>query len=283
MDRHYIEKELGVSARSVRDSADEILNSLTHWESELGRSWIENALPPGSKSIAWVAILVDFDKCLRITDEIKRGNLLKRKLVAGFRVDKPPPTVDEARVGIRLVSSGAQVEYEPRFPAESKKPDFAAAFDNKQVAIEVTRLQVSAEDTEQQKRQTSLVGKCGSILAGGSLDIYLTEPIITQQIENLIPKETEDLVSVRGNTDYLERRISKTVYLAYGPTGSVRKDRANAPAPTNSERWRASIFVVEPATVRSISKRSWELYVLCPQLRFAGLTYDPMATRYQRS
>jgi len=261
VDWHYIEKKLGVSARSVGDSADEILNSLTHLESELGRSWIENALPLGSKSIAWVAILVDFDKCLRITDEIKRGNPLKRKLVAGFPVDKPPPAMDEARVGIRLVSSGAQVEYEPLFPTESKKPDFLATFDNKQVAIEVTRLQLSAEDTEQQKRQASLAGKCGSILAGGSLDIYLTEPIITQQIENLIPKETKNLVSVRGNTDYLERWISKTVYLVYDPTGSVRKDRANAPAPTKSERWGASIFVVEGDRSQHIKEK---LGILCP-------------------
>lgn len=124
MDWHYVEKELGVSARSVGDSAGKILNSLTRLESKLGRSWIENTLPPGSKTMAWVAILLDFDKCLRITDEIKRGNSLRRKLVSGFRVDKPPAAMDEARVDIRLVSSGAQLEYEPLFATESRKPDF---------------------------------------------------------------------------------------------------------------------------------------------------------------
>jgi len=92
--------------------------------------------------MTWVAMLVDFDKCLKITDEIKRGNSLKRKLVTGFRVDRSPPAMDEARVGIRLVSSGAQLEYEPLFLAESRKPDFVATFDKKQVAIEVTRLQL---------------------------------------------------------------------------------------------------------------------------------------------
>ena len=99
-------------------------------------------MPPGSKTMTWVAMLVDFDKCLKITDEIKRGNSLKRKLVTGFRVDRSPPAMDEARVGIRLVSSGAQLEYEPLFLAESRKPDFVATFDKKQVAIEVTRLQL---------------------------------------------------------------------------------------------------------------------------------------------
>ena len=142
MDWHYIEKELGVSARSVGDSADKIVSSLTRLESKLGRSWIENTLPPGSRTMTWVAMLVDFDKCLKITDEIKRGNSLKRKLVTGFRVDRSPPAMDEARVGIRLVSSGAQLEYEPLFLAESRKPDFVATFDKKQVAIEVTRLQL---------------------------------------------------------------------------------------------------------------------------------------------
>ncbi len=261
MDWHYIEKELGISARSVGDSADEILNSLTHLESKLGRSWIENTLPRGSKTMAWAAILVDFDKCLKITDEIKRGNSLKRKLVTGFRVDKPPAAMDEARVGIRLVSRGAQLEYEPLFPSESRKPDFLATFDKEQVAIEVTRLQLSAEDTEQQKRQASLACKCGSILAGGSLDIYLTEPIIKQQIENLIAKETQDLVSVRGNTDYFERRISKTVYLVYDPTGSVRKDRANAPVPTRNERWGVLVFVIEGDRSSYIKE---ELGIMCP-------------------
>lgn len=211
--------------------------------------------------MAWVAILVDFDKCLNIADEIKRGNSLKRKLVTGFRVDKPPAAMDEARVGIRLVSSGAQLEYEPMFAAESRKPDFLATFDGKQVAIEVTKLQLSAEDTEQQKRQASLAHKCGSILAGGSLDIYLTEPIVTEQIGNSTAKETQDLVSVRGNTDYLERRICETVYLAYDPTGSVRKDRANAPTPTKKETVGACIQDVKGDRSNHIKKK---LGVLSP-------------------
>lgn len=236
MDWNYIKRVLGVSVQSVEDSADEILNSLTHLESEVGRIWIENAFPSGSKSIAWVASLVELDKCLKIADVIKGGNVLKRKLLADFQSEETQSAMTEAQVAIRLVSGDAQVEYEPQLPGEPKKPDLLAVWDNKQVAFEVTRLALSAEDTEQwRERQASIANACGNILPGGSLDIYITEAKITQHMVNLILKVVQGLVSTARNTDYLEHRISETIYLAYDPTGSVRKDRANAPVPTKSK------------------------------------------------
>jgi len=246
MDWNYIERALGVSAQSVGGAADEILNSLTHLESELGRTWIENALPRGSKSIAWVSLLAEFDKCLKIADEIKRGNVLKRKLLARFHVAKPPAAMNEAHVAIRLVSSGAQVEYEPQLSGEPKKPDFLATWDTKRVAFEVTKLELSAEDTEQwHKRQALVANKCGSILPRGSLDIYITEVIITQKMVNLILQAAQDLALRCKNIDYLERRVSETIYLAYDRTGSVREDRANALIPTKKESVGAWIFHVK--------------------------------------
>ena len=225
---------MGVSIQSVGDAANEILNSFANLESEFGRTWIENAWPNVS-GIVLIAILVEFDKCLRIADVIERGNVLKRKLLAGFQSTETQRAMTEAQVAIRLVSSGAKVEYEPQIPKESKKPDLLAIWDNMQVAFEVTKLELSAENAEQwRKCQASMANACGNILEGGSLDIYITNTIITQDMVKLVLKAVKDLVCLDRSTDYFERQISETIYLAYDPTGSVRKDRTNAPAPTKS-------------------------------------------------
>lgn len=228
MDWQYIENVLGVSAQLAGDRADEILNSLAHLESKLGRRWIENVWP-NSSGIALVDMLIEFGKCLNITEKIQRGSLLKKKLLAGYHSAEAQHAMAEGHVAIRLVESGAQVVYEPEIPNEPKKPDFLSFWNRKQVSFEVTRLDLSAEDSEQQKRQHSLAEKCGNILPSGSLDIYITETEISPQTVDLIIESVQKLASARIEKEYLERQVSETVYLAYDPIGSVRKDRANAP------------------------------------------------------
>jgi hypothetical protein len=255
MDWDYIEKVLKVKAQSVGSAVNEILDSLTHLESELGRTWIEKASPNASGPIV-IASLVEFDKCLRITEVIEGGNVLKRKLFADFQSEENKRAMSEARVAIHLVSSRAKVKYEPQLPGEAKKPDLLAAWDDKQVAFEVTKLELSAQNVEQwQKRQTNIAKACSSIFKCGSLDIYITEIIITQQMEDLILKAIRDLVSTVKVTDYYEHQISETIYLVYDPTGSIRKDRTNAPTPTKDEKIGACIQDVKADRSGYIKKK----------------------------
>jgi hypothetical protein len=257
MDWQYIEKVLGVSPHLVGDRANEILTSVAHLEAELGRRWIENAWP-NSSGIAVADMLVEFSKCLKITEKIQRGSLLKKKLLAGYHSAEAQHAMAEAHVAIRLVESGAQVVYEPKIPNEPKRPDFLAFLDKKPASFEVTRLDLSAEDSEQQKRQHSLAEKCGNILPSGSLDIYITDTEISPQAVDLIIDSVHKLGSAGTDKKCLEQQVSDTVYLAYDPIGSVRKDHTNAPkitTPTESKAIGICIHDVEADRSRDIKKK----------------------------
>jgi len=253
MDWEYIESVLKVSAELKADRKIEILDSLKRLDDYFGKKWIENAFfsSPGNYGIE---VLVDFERCLRITDKITNGRKLKEKLMiainpGAFYIPVQVTDIDgkkqrqtdsghyniqnalaEAHVAARLIESGAIVEYEPPLTDESGKPDFVSTWNDKHIAFEVTRLQISAEDAEQwHNRQYEIADKCGEFLMCGSLDIYLTEPKISKETINLIIESVQEIATSLPKTKCIERFISDTIYCFYDPSGSVRQDRTNPP------------------------------------------------------
>lgn len=251
MDWQFIERVLKFNAEFAGERSDEVLNALEHLERELGLEWFERTrLFPPSKSL--MEQLVRFSKCLKVTDLVRNGDKLKKKLLADFNSAEWLSAMEEAEFAINLVDSGAQVTYEQEVLGDTKKPDFVADWDGRLVFFEVTRLELSAQDAENWiKRQRMLGEQCGKTLSGGCLDIYIMEPEISQETVELVLESIQDLPTKSGSKGFCEYHVSEKVYLAYDSTGSIRLDRTNPPTVSKERETTLGACIVDAKEDRS--------------------------------
>ena len=83
MDWKFIENVFGFDADSVGQRADEILDVFGYLEKELGLDWLQGVYqyPVGKYAIETI---LEYANCLKVTDLIINGRILKKKLLSDF-------------------------------------------------------------------------------------------------------------------------------------------------------------------------------------------------------